>query len=115
MDKTHWLLPILAIVFGGCTTLESRQTGVATNGSGPSTSHVARDDCGSDAAARDRLSLDDSRLAQYAAYAASLRNSVQKGDLTAEEADRLIARERRRAEMLAARDAGVGRYAYPEN
>lgn len=59
---------------------------------------------------------DDAWLAQFAAYAASIRSSVAAGDLTEEEGDRLIARQRRYAEaerLSAARH--LSGYSYADN
>lgn len=61
------------------------------------------------------LASDDAWLAEYAAYATSIRSSVVAGDLTEAEGARLIARERRHSE--AERLAAVRRinYSYPDN
>ncbi|MBX9628918.1 MAG: hypothetical protein K2X67_00220 [Burkholderiales bacterium] len=62
------------------------------------------------------LASDDAWLAEYAAYAASIRESVAAGDLTEAEGNRLIARQRRVSEaerLVAVRHES--RYSYPDN
>jgi len=71
---------------------------------------------GAQAARYRALASDDAWLAEYAAYAASIRESVAAGDLTEAEGNRLIARQRRVAEaerLVAARHES--RYSYPDN
>jgi hypothetical protein len=59
---------------------------------------------------------DEAWLAEYAAYALSIRQSVAAGDLTPTEGERLIARKRRNLE--AERTSAVRyavHYSYPDN
>lgn len=62
------------------------------------------------------MMADEAWLAEYAAYALSIRQSVAAGDLTPTEGERLIARKRRNLE--AERTSAVRyavHYSYPDN
>jgi len=62
------------------------------------------------------MMADEAWLAEYAAYAVSIRQSVAAGDLTPTEGERLIARKRRNLE--AERTTAVRHavhYSYPDN
>lgn len=120
-NKFGWVL-FGVVVLGGCATgadpgareWAARQSGSRVE-QAPGRPATAVYDSGQ--AARYRaLASDDAWLAEYAAYATSIRESVAAGDLTEAEGNRLIARQRRLAE--AERVTAVRhelRYSYPDN
>jgi len=120
-NKIAWVL-IGVVTLGGCATVAdpgarewaARQPGSRVEQAPGRMAAAAYD--GNQAGRYRALMNDEAWLAEYAAYATAIRESVAAGDLTEAEANRLIARQRRLAE--AERLTAVRhelRYSYPDN